>query len=220
MAGKQIENPASAVAQGMRRAGWLKTLLQWHWISSALCLVCIVLFSLTGITLNHAGQIESKPTVHSRKAQAPAPVQAELRRFGAGRDGVKAPLTPLAARWAAATWSIGSAAQDAEWSADDVYLALPRPGGDAWLRIALADGAAEYEVTDRGWVSWLNDLHKGRNAGPAWGWFIDLLAVACLVFAVTGFLILKMHAHNRPFTWPMVGLGLVLPAVLALLFVH
>ena len=42
---------------------------------------------------------------------------------------------------------------------------------------------------------------------------------AC-VFSVTGLLILKMHAANRPSTWPMVGLGLVLPLLLALLFIH
>lgn len=42
---------------------WLGTLRQWHWISSALCLVGMLLFSVTGITLNHAGQIESKPQV-------------------------------------------------------------------------------------------------------------------------------------------------------------
>jgi uncharacterized protein len=29
-----------------------------------------------------------------------------------------------------------------------------------------------------------------------------------------------MHAGNRAATWPMVGLGLVLPAVLALIFIH
>ncbi|NIV36045.1 MAG: hypothetical protein GWN58_43325, partial [Anaerolineae bacterium] len=34
---------------------WLGTLRQWHWISSALCLVGMLLFSVTGITLNHAG---------------------------------------------------------------------------------------------------------------------------------------------------------------------
>ena len=97
---------------------------------------------------------------------------------------------------------------------------LPRPGGDAWLRIDLADGGAEYESTDRGWISYLNDLHKGRNAGPAWSWFIDIFAGACLVFCVTGFFILQMHAGRRPMTWPMVGLGLLVPCLLALLLVH
>jgi hypothetical protein len=82
------------------------------------------------------------------------------------------------------------------------------------------DGNAEYEKTDRGWISWLNDMHKGRNAGAIWGWFIDVFALACLVFCITGFLILKYHAANRPSTWPVIGFGIVLPIVLALLFVH
>jgi len=33
-------------------------------------------------------------------------------------------------------------------------------------------------------------------------------------------LIMKYHAANRPSTWPVIGFGIVLPAVLALLFVH
>jgi len=107
----------------------------------------------------------------------------------------------------------------AEWSEEDAYVALPRPGGDAWLRIA-ADGGAEYEATSRGWISWLNDMHKGRNTGTVWSWFIDIFAIACVVFCVTGFLILKYHAANRPSTWPVIGFGIVLPAVIALLFVH
>ena len=97
---------------------------------------------------------------------------------------------------------------------------MPRPGGDAWLRVDLKDGAVEYERTDRGWISYLNDLHKGRMTGGAWSLFIDVFAIGCLVFCITGLLILKMHAQRRPMTWPMVGLGLVLPALLVLLLVH
>ena len=198
---------------------WLKQLHQWHWISSALCLVAMLLFSFTGITLNHASQIESKPVVVNRKATLPAPLQAELRAFAKAHADAKAPLPPALATWAEHTFSIDVRAVVAEWSPDDAYLPLPRPGGDAWLRMA-ADGAAEYEKTDRGWISWLNDLHKGRNAGTAWSWFIDLFAVACLVFCITGFLILKMHAVNRRATWPVIGFGILLPLLLALLFIH
>jgi hypothetical protein len=53
-----------------------------------------------------------------------------------------------------------------------------------------------------------------------WSWFIDIFAIACLVFCMTGFLILKYHAANRRSTWPVIGFGIVLPIVLALLFVH
>lgn len=208
-------SPSSPDAR--RRSYWLKTLHEWHWVSSALCLVGMLLFAVTGFTLNHAGQIEAKPRVTSLQATVPAPVLADAQP-PAGRD--RAPLPAALQQWAQAQWQIDTAGRDAEWSADEVYLSLPRPGGDAWLRVGLADGAAEYERTDRGWISYFNDLHKGRHTGAAWSWFIDLFAAACLVFCLTGLFILKMHAGNRPFTWPMVGAGLVVPLLLALLLIH
>jgi uncharacterized protein len=204
---------------GAHRALWLKTLHQWHWISSALCLLGMLLFSFTGITLNHASQIEAKPRVVTRTAQMPATVKAQLRKT-AEASTTDAPLPPAVRGWLAATWPLDVGQRAAEWSADEVYLPLPRPGGDAWLRIALADGEAEFEVTDRGWISWLNDLHKGRHTGAAWNWFIDIFAGACLIFSLTGLLILKFHAANRPSTWPVVGLGVLVPVLLALLFIH
>ena len=41
----------------------LATLRKWHWISSALCLVGMLLFAVTGITLNNARLIPAQPIV-------------------------------------------------------------------------------------------------------------------------------------------------------------
>jgi hypothetical protein len=213
---------ANAAGRNMRRALWLKQLHQWHWISSALCLLGMLLFSATGITLNHASQIEAKPTVVNRKAVLPPQLQAEMKRIAGEQNNGKEnqPLPVAVCDWIASTWSLKLHNQPAEWSADEVYVPLPRPGGDAWLRIMPEEGEVEYELTDRGWISWLNDLHKGRHTGVAWSWFIDIFAVACLIFSITGLLILKFHAANRPATWPMVGMGVLIPVLLALLFIH
>lgn len=200
-----------------RRAFWLKHLHQWHWISSALCLIGMILFAATGITLNHASQIEAKAKVVSEKAQLPEPLRASLE---AAQTEGKAPLPPELSAWLQQQWSVEAGQGEAEWSDGEVYLSLPRPGGDAWVSVELEDGAVEYERTDRGWISYFNDLHKGRNSGVAWGWFIDVFAVACLVFCITGLFLLQIHAGNRPTTWPIVGLGLVIPLVLAILFIH
>ncbi|HSW11431.1 MAG TPA: PepSY-associated TM helix domain-containing protein [Solimonas sp.] len=200
-----------------RRAFWLKHLHQWHWISSALCLIGMILFAATGITLNHASQIEAKAAVLSQKAQLPEPLRATLE--GAQTEG-KAPLPAELVHWLQQQWSLEAEQVEAEWSDGEIYLSLPRPGGDAWVSIELEDGAVEYEQTDRGWISYFNDLHKGRNAGAAWSWFIDVFAVASLVFCITGLCLLQIHAANRPTTWPVVGLGLVIPLVLAILFIH
>lgn len=214
----------AASSNAPQRAYWLKKLHEWHWISSAICLIGMLLFAVTGFTLNHAGQIEAKPKVETREAQLPADLLEKLQQAqkqsaqAASKDVVNLPADIEV--WLAQQIKVSAKGFAVEWSEEEAYVPLPRPGGDAWLRVDMNDGAVEYETTDRGWISYLNDLHKGRHAGAAWSLFIDLFAIGCLVFCITGLLILKMHAQRRPMTWPMVGLGFVLPVLLVLLLVH
>jgi hypothetical protein len=207
----------SLVAQQKRRNFWLKHLHRWHWVSAAVCLAAMLMFSITGITLNHAGQITAKPNVTTLDAKLPGPLLTRLART---LEADKAPLPPVISEWIETSIGVRDSDREAEWSEDEVYVSLPRPGGDAWLSIDRASGAVHYERTDRGWISYFNDLHKGRNTGPLWTVFIDVFAVACVLFAGTGLFLLKMQASRRPMTWPVVALGLALPVVLLMLFVH
>ncbi|HEX7815744.1 PepSY-associated TM helix domain-containing protein [Dyella sp.] len=199
------------------RAFWLRQLHQWHWISSALCLIGMLAFAITGFTLNHAGQIEASPHTTHRSASLPAP----LLRALAGQAERKSMAVPtVIVDWVRETLDVDVSGYSGDLSDDEFYVSLPRPGGDAWLSIDRQTGKVDFERTDRGWISYLNDLHKGRNAGAAWGWFIDVFALACVIFSVTGLLLLKMHAAQRGATWPLVAMGLLLPLLLALIFIH
>lgn len=209
--------PVSSAKSQRTRAFWLKHFHQWHWISAAMCLIGMALFSITGFTLNHTGWFGAKPQVTSSRAQLPESLLTTLKAAAATENHGALPADVT--RWLDAELSVRPGSS-LEWSEDDVYLSLPRPGGDAWLTIDLASGEVNHEVTDRGWLSYFNDLHKGRNTGAAWSLFIDVFAIAALVFATTGLLLLKMHATHRPATWPVVGFGLVLPLIIALLFIH
>ncbi len=195
---------------------FLGTVRQWHWISSAICLVGMLLFAITGITLNHAAQITVKPLIDTIERQLPEEILSNL----APSDAEKAPLPQPLAQWLEQELDIYVGTRSAEWSDDEIYLSLPRPGGDAWLTVDLVEGAVFFEKTNRGWISYFNDLHKGRNTGTVWFWFIDIFAVACVVFCISGLILLYRHAGGRPTTWPLVGLGLVIPTILALLFIH
>lgn len=195
---------------------YVGSLREWHWISSAICLIGMLLFAITGITLNHASQINATPKVTTIEAEIPAAIVRSVNI----PDAEKAPLPESLADWLYDNQGIYTGNKNAEWNDDEIYLSLPRPGGDAWLTIDLTSGALEYELTERGWISYFNDLHKGRNTGTAWSWFIDVFAVFCIIFCITGLLLLKRYANGRPATWPMVGLGLVLPWILILLFIH
>lgn len=214
----------AATPNAPQRAYWLKKLHEWHWISSAICLIGMLLFAVTGFTLNHAGQIESKPKVETRDAQLPEDLLKKLQEAQAqSAEAASNTVVSVPAEvdgWLKQQIKVSAKGFAVEWSEDEAYVPMPRPGGDAWLRVDLKEGEVEYETTDRGWISYLNDLHKGRNTGAAWSLFLDVFAIGCLVFCLTGLLILKMHAQRRPMTWPMVGLGFVLPALLVLLLVH
>ncbi|WP_200945981.1 PepSY-associated TM helix domain-containing protein [Methylobacterium sp. Leaf466] len=216
--GLALREAAAALRRAKaRRAFWLKQLYAWHWISSALCLVGMLLFALTGITLNHAGRFESKPVVDAREASLPPDLRALLATLPAtGR----AALPGAVSDWLAASLGVAAGAREAELTRDEVLLSLPRPGGDAFVSLGRRDGAVLHERTSRGWVSYLNDLHKGRNAGLAWSLFLDVFSGACLVFCLTGLVLLQFHSARRPATWPVVGLGLLSPVLLALLFIH
>jgi hypothetical protein len=216
---QKSRKPTSPRSNGAksRKSFWLRLAITVHWMSSAISLIGLLLFAATGFTLNHAADIEAKPVTREHAAQVPAPLLVLIAPDE--KPDSKKPLPPKLADWVAREFKVRTDVQ-AEWSIDTVYLPLPRPGGDAWVSLDRATGEATSEDSDRGWIAYLNDLHKGRNSGAAWSWFIDIFAAACLVFALTGLVLLWLHAAKRRITWPLIGAGLVIPAVLALIFIH
>jgi hypothetical protein len=187
-----------------------------HWISAAVCFAALMLFTITGITLNHAASIGSTPEVTTREAALPEPLRAELAAVAAD----EAPVPGGIAEWIESEFGIRAPSADVEWSDEELYLSAPGPGRDAWLSIDRESGAVKFESTSRGWVAYFNDLHKGRNTGLAWTIFIDVVAVACLFFSLTGLILLQIQARQRPSTWPLVVGGTILTLGVMIFFVH
>lgn len=209
--------PAAPRKNRKARNFWMKQLHTWHWISAAVSLAAMLLFSVTGITLNHASSIAAEPVVTQSSGQLPLSLLKTLPEAGDSTVPLPAPV----ANAVADEVPIDPSGFAADWSdAAEVYVAMPGPGRDAWVSIDRETGAISAEHTKRGWVSYINDLHKGRNTGSAWFWFIDAFAVACLVFTITGLILLQLHSRSRPSTWPLVGLSILIPAVIAIFFIH
>lgn len=191
----------------------LGTVRQWHWISSALCLAGMLLFAVTGFTLNHASQIEARAKVQTLESTLPDEL---LLLFEQQPEEV--PVSVV--QWLEQTVGKRLNWSRLEYDADELYLPLPRPGGDGWLSLDLASGELLYEVTDRGWIAYFNDLHKGRHTGALWSLFIDVFAVVCVVFSLTGLWLLVRQAGRQLWTWPLTAAGALIPLLLMLLFIH
>jgi uncharacterized protein len=193
------------------------TIRKWHWMSSAVCFVCMLLFAITGITLNHAADIESEASVVRISGEIPA----ELLQHLAIEAGQKNFALPREIHdWLQQYKAINVAASMAEVNNGEIYLPLVRPGGDAWLSIDTETGEFEYESTERGWIAYFNDIHKGRNTGKAWIYFMDIFALACVIFSVTGFILLQRYADTRSQTWPLLIAGLAVPVFFMLFLIH
>jgi hypothetical protein len=212
---RSVQEVAPHSAAKKRRKIFWQQLHTWHWVSSAICLIGMLLFSITGITLNPAGQIEAQPSIARTAVQLPPELLAALEAQK-GQPTLSAEVTD----WLDERLSEHTRNRAPEWSDDELYIALPRPGGDAWISIDLTSGELEYERTDRGWIAYFNDLHKGRHTGAVWSGFIDVFAVATLVFSITGLLLLKLHSKHRPATWPTVGLGCAVMLFIMIVFIH
>jgi uncharacterized protein len=198
-----------------RRMQLYRTTHLWHWISAAVCFAALILFTVTGITLNHASAISATPSVATGEGQLPESLRAAL----AAADSQGAPPADVSA-WAEREFDLSLGGATAEWSDEELYLSAPGPGRDAWVSIDRASGLAKSETTNRGWIAYFNDLHKGRNTGLAWTIFIDIVAIAVLFFSITGLVLLWIQARQRTSTWPLVGGGVVLVVALMVFFAH
>jgi hypothetical protein len=192
-----------------------RTMHSWHWISAAICLAALLLFCITGITMNHAGAIGATPEVTRKSASLPANLRPLLAE---GHQG--APLPDELGDWIEDEFDLDVDRAEVEWSHEELYVSAPGPGRDAWVTIDRARDVAASEITDRGSIAFLNDLHKGRNTSVVWKLFIDLVAAACVFFALTGLVLLWIQARQRTSTWPLVSLGVGVLVALMILFAH
>jgi len=191
------------------------TVRQWHWISGAITLVGMLLFAITGITLNHAGAIPTEPQIVEVEGTLPRSALDSLRNLPKG----KVLLPAVVRRHLSAEFDVSIPSVKGEWDGIEFYLAIAKPGSDAWIAIDTEFSEFIYESTKRGWVAYFNDLHKGRDTGLAWRIFIDAFSLVCIVFCVTGLILLFRQSSHRVSTWPITTLGVLIPLVIILLFV-
>lgn len=189
-----------------------KTSRTVHWISSALGLASLFFFSVTGITLNHLEWFSGGSSVHSTQVEMSSQWQQQFQQAGDVEQ------LEILAKELDRRWGLGVPRNidrdEFEWVMD-----YQRPGGLSTVVLLLDSGSLSLEQVDDGVVAIINDLHKGRHSGPVWSWLIDLVGIVCILFALTGLLLLYVHAGKRRSTWPLVGLGTALPFLLYWFFV-
>ncbi len=168
-----------------------------HIYASMAVVVALLFYALTGITLNHP---EWHSTAGQRSQMAELQLPAELQALSFGDDKLQqAAAAAKIADWLRVNQQVQGAVFNFTYDGDEQLLELDfkRPAGFANAQVELATGTVHFNREYAGFLALLNDLHKGRYAGSSWRWFSDAVAVACVLFALSGFYLLWRQPSRR-----------------------
>jgi hypothetical protein len=171
----------------------LAAVARWlHIYLSMFAFAALVLFSATGLTLNHPDWFSAglqrrtlKGEVPSVWLQSPLDTSQDLAARGEIVEHLRR------------QHSIQGAVAEFTLDEQECLVAFKGPGYAADVFIDRSNGAYEATEIRHGTIAVLNDLHKGRHTGSVWSWVIDLSAVGMILVGVTGLVLLLFIRRRR-----------------------
>ncbi|MCA2965524.1 MAG: PepSY-associated TM helix domain-containing protein [Acidobacteriota bacterium] len=180
------------------RGAWRRrtaTAARWlHIYGSMVSLSLLLLFSVTGLTLNHADWFADAQRTAQFRGQVPtAWTKGELAKLEIvehlrGNHGIKTGLS--------------------EFRAEEGQAAVSFKGPGYTADVVMDRATGRYEVTETrmGLAAVLNDLHKGRDTGPAWSLLLDVSAGLMVLVSASGLVLLWYLQRKRVAgLWTLVG---------------
>lgn len=179
------------------------------YISMGLLLV-VLFFSITGITLNRPHLfVKKQPQLEQKTLQLPDHL---FRAY----QGKFSPDKALLLSYLKEQGKLSGSPSAMQFFIDveeglliegEISLDFKGPGYSSTVFIDMLTQQATIETTHYGVVAVLNDLHKGRNSGEVWAWFIDISALLMVLFVLTGVCLLvpKKKTFNLALKWTALG---------------
>jgi len=192
------ERPSSQRAGRFRHASrTFASVSRWlHIYLSMFAFATMLLFSITGLTLNHPDWFGAG-TAATVDLSSDVPL-ALLGSPDDDPDGEQVSVDDLAAIVRGTHGLRGQLDRD-DVRIDDFECSLSwkAPGYAADAFIDRETGRCSVSVTSHGWVDVINDLHKGRDTGVIWSVVIDATAILLTLVALTGFVLIFWIRRRR-----------------------
>lgn len=157
----------------------------------------VLLFAVTGLTLNHQDFGWSEPQI----AMSEIAVPAEL---------VEHPSSEAIGRHIHETLGVRSPVTDYHEDPDQIQITFAAPGRRTLVTIDRPARKATVESENRGVLGKLDDLHKGFDSGRTWYWIIDITAILLTISSLTGMITLLSLKHRRRSGFIVGGLGVAM----------
>jgi hypothetical protein len=152
-----------------------------HAYLSAFAFLALIFFSATGLLIDHPEWLSGRGRTQEIRLVIPAAALAAAK-------GAADPPPALAAAVGRLTPLVG-AYKSGEVEDGEATIRLEGVKGATTLVVEMATGATDVTVERAGVLTVIGDLHRGKNAGAAWRWVIDLSAVLVLALSVIGYVL-------------------------------
>ena len=180
------------------------TLLRWlHIYTSMVSLLVVLFFAATGVTLNHPDWLATERTDEVSGTLPPTWKSAK------GIDWL------VVAEHLRATNGVHGTVADRREDDREGSLTFRAPGYSADAFIDVRTGRYKLTTSYQGAVGVINDLHRGRDAGRAWAWLIDVAGIFLVFLSLTGLGLLFYLKKVRVKALVVMAAGAALVVVLA-----
>jgi uncharacterized protein len=157
----------------------------------------VLLFAVTGLTLNHQDFGWSAPQIVMSEMTLPA-------------DLVDHPSSDAIEKHLREAAGVRSPVKDYHEDPDQIQITFAAPGRRTLVTIDRPSRKAMVESENRGFLGRLDDLHKGFDSGRPWFWIIDITAILLTVSSLTGMITLLSLKHRRRSGFIVGGLGIAM----------
>jgi hypothetical protein len=205
-----VQTPARHEANHWKHK-WKKRIITWarwsHIYLSMVSFAILFFFAATGFTLNHQEWFANQ--------QRTTDYKGAVDRAWVGKDVAQLRLVEYLRQ----KHNIKAALSDFRTDDGQISIDFKGPGYTADAFIDRGTGSYQVTETRMGWAAVINDLHKGRDAGPLWGKLIDASAVFMSLVSLTGLTLIFFLAKWRKSGLILLGVGAVACFALYLMFV-
>jgi uncharacterized protein len=203
--------PEASATVGRGRASRSVTTQKWtrliHVYTSMICLLIVLFFSATGLTLNHPTW-GAKTTVSTAAGTMPA----------SWKSGDTIDWLTVSEHLRSAN-DVTGLVNDHRSDGSQATIVFKGPGYSATGVIDEKVGSYQLTTEREGFLGMMNDMHKGRNTTSSWKWLIDIIAVVLIVISLSGLVLQFFLRRRRRSAYITAGLGVALTLVLMYLSV-
>lgn len=191
-----------------------RTAIVGRWLHIYLSMVSfaiLLFFAATGITLNHQDWFSGAARTNQFKGK----VEQKWVKTASAKDVAKLDIVEFLRK----KHNVRSALSDFRVDDSQCTVSFKGPGYSADAFVDRDSGNYELTETRQGFVAVINDLHKGRDSGSAWGAIIDVSAALMVLVSLTGLVLIFFLQKRRATGLLAVAIGAALCFLVYLIWV-